>query len=354
MSKVCLISGARGMNAKTLARFLQDKDYQIILTYRRNSLFSIPQWFKDTQIEEKNQYKISFVACDIIDQNSVQECINEVLRGFGRLDELYLLAAMSHVGNSFAQKEYSIQANGQSYYYFLETLKFLSPKTRVFGAMSAELVGNTPDGTLINEESRWNPRNPYALGKQLGAGWIKFYRESTDCNLFACYGLLFNHSNAFRTKDFFCSKVCYYAAAISLGLEKELPLGNLDFYRDETLSDFYVEAMWKMLQGEEPRDYVLGNGVTYHGEEYLDTSFTLYGLDWKQYIKQDKSLLRPNEVYRLIADPRKAERDLGWVRNRITFKDHLRLISDFHYAKLMNKEFLIPDFFAPKTSKHSS
>ena len=106
------------------------------------------------------------------------------------------------------------------------------------------------------EKSIWNPKSPYSLGKQLGAGWINFYKNSEDSKLFACYGILFNHSNVFRTKDFFCSKVCWYAAAIELGLEKELPLGNLEFYRDEHLPEFGVEMMWKMLQRDTPENYV--------------------------------------------------------------------------------------------------
>lgn len=344
-TKTAVITGAGGMDAKTLARFLQYKDYQIILTYRRNSLFNIDEWLKEVQIEPLNRSKIFFEVCDITDQNSVNECLKNVIKKHGKIDELYLLAAMSHVGFSFTQKEYSIMANGQSYYYFLECLKNHSPNTRTYGAMTSELAGNVPSGTIFNEKSQWNVKSPYSIGKQLGASWIKFYRESTDSNLFACYGILFNHSNIFRTKDFFCSKVCHGAAAISLGLSNELPLGNLEFYRDEHLTDFGVEMMWKMLQQSQPEDYVIGNGSCIHGEQYLNAAFGHFNLDWKSYVRQDKALLRPNEVHRLIADPSKAEVKLGWKKDRISFEDHMKELCNFHYAKLQGLEYKIPNFW---------
>lgn len=345
MSKVALITGAGAMDSKTLARFLQYKDYKIVLTYRRNSLFNIENWFKEVQIEPENQHKINFEVCDITDQNSVNECIKNTLIKHYQIDELYLIAAMSHVGFSFTQKEYSILANGQSYYYFLETLKNFSKTTKVYGAMTSELAGNVPDGLQFNENSPWYPKSPYSLGKQLGAGWINFYHDSQDSGLFACYGILFNHSNIFRTKDFYASKVCWYAAAISLGLEKELPLGNLEFYRDEHLSDYGVEMMWAMLQKRNPDNYVIGTGITHHGEEYLDAAFGYFNLDWKRYIKQDKTLIRPNEVYRLIADPSKAERELGWNKSRISFSNHMVEMCDYHTAQLKGAYYKIPNFW---------
>jgi GDPmannose 4,6-dehydratase len=345
MAKIAVITGANAMDSKSLARFLQYKDYKIVLTYRRNTLFHEEDWFKEVQIEEQNRLKIEFEPCDIIDQNSVRECIKSVLEKHGQLDELYLLAAMSHVGNSFKQKEYSILCNGQSYYYFLEALKEFSPKTKTYGAMTSELAGNVPSGTFFNEETPWMPKSPYSLGKQLGGSWIKFYRESLDSQLFACFGILFNHSNFYRTPDFFVAKVAKAAAAIALGKQKELPLGNLNFYRDEHWSDFGVEMMWKMLQNEKPEDYVVGVGQTFHGEEFLDEAFNRVNLKWQDYVIQDKNLLRPNEVHRLVSDPSKAKKELGWNPYRMSFKDHMGYLVDFWLAKEQGKEYKIPNMW---------
>lgn len=345
MQKTALITGANSMDSKSLARFLQDKDYKIILTYRRNTLFNERNWFDEVQIEEKNKKKIYFEPCDITDQTSVRECIKSVLENHGKIDELYLIAAMSHVGNSFKQREYSVMANGQSYYYFLEALREYSRDTKVYGALTSELAGNVPNGTIFNEETIWHPRSPYSIGKQLGGAWIKFYRESLDSQIFACYGILFNHSNFFRSEDFFIAKVAKAAAAISLGKQKELFLGNLNFYRDEHWSDFGVEMMWKMLQNNSPTDYIIGSGKTYHGEDYLNEAFDRVGLKWQNHVRIDDSLKRPNEVHRLIADSSKAQKELNWNPNRMNFSDHIGYLVDFWLAKESGKEYKIPDMW---------
>lgn len=342
--KVALITGANGMDAKTLARFLQHKpDYTVVLTYRRNSLFDIAAWFRETQIEDKHRSRFQFTVCDITDQNSVRECIKGVLRAYGQLDELYMLAGMTHVGNSFSMREYSILCNGQSYYFFLEALKDLSRTTRVYGAMTSELAGNVPDGYAFDEETVWYPRSPYSIGKNLGGNWIQFYRESMDSQLFACFGILFNHSNHFRTNDFYVMKVCHAAAEIVAGKSSHLSLGNLGFYRDEHFSDFGVEMMWKMLQQPSPRDYVVGTGTCHHGEEYLNLAFSHFNLDWRKHVVIDESLKRANEVHRLVANPERAKRELGWNPQRMSFNDHMRLMCEYAHAKVTNQYYVLPN-----------
>lgn len=339
MTKIALITGSGSMDTKSLARFLQHKDYHIVLTFRRNSLFNREEWFKEVQIQPENAGKFSFEVCDITDQNSVRECLKSVLVKHGYIHELYMIAAMSHVGYSFTQKEYSIMANGQSYYYFLEALRAQSPTTRVYGALTSELAGNVPDGFLFNEDTVWNPKSPYSIGKALGGHWLKFYRESKDSNLFACFGILFNHSNWFRTKDFYIMKCAQAAADIAVGRADELPLGNLEFYRDEHWTDFGVEMMWKMLQRDTPQDYVIGTGQTHHGEEYLDAAFGHFNLNWRNHVVIDDKLKRPNEVVRLIADSSRAQRDLGWNPNRMTFSQHMHHLCDFAFAKAQGKSY---------------
>ena len=330
MGKLALITGANGMDAKTLARFLSKKGYDIVLTHRRNSLFNTADWLEETQI--KNKENIFFEPCDITDQNSVRICIKNVLECHGKIDEIYMLAAMSHVGSSFSQKEYCIQANGQSYYYFLEAVKDLTPKTKVYGALTSELFGGIGSG-VFNEESLWHPKSPYAIGKALGGHWIKYYRESKEDGLFCCFGTLFNHSNFFRSRDFFVAKVCKAAADISQGSVKSVKLGNLSFFRDEHWTDYGVEMMWKMLQNESPKDYVIGTNETHCGEEYLDNAFKYFNLDWEKYVEFDENLVRPNEVDVLTSDSRLAEKELGWNPKRLSFEDHIGRLCLFHDAK---------------------
>jgi GDPmannose 4,6-dehydratase len=234
------------------------------------------------------------------------------------------------VGESFKNKELSIQTNGQSVYYFLECLKNHSPKTRIYFAATSELVGGINEGKF-NEDCAWNPKSPYAVGKALGARWVNLYRDSLDSNMFCCFGILFNHSCTYRSLDFYVRRVTNMAAKIALGKEKALALGNLNFYRDEHWSDFGCEAMWKMLQLDKPENFVVGNGVGHHGEEYLDLAFGHFNLNWSDFVKLDKSRLRPNEVVRLVADSTKAQKQLGWIPERISFKKHIDLMCDFDF-----------------------
>lgn len=342
MSKVALITGANGMDAKTLSRFLRDKDYKVVLTYRRNSLFNEAKWFEETQLTDFKD-KFSFEVCDITDQNSVRSCIKSILLQYGRLDELYMLAAMSHVGMSFTQKEYSILANGQSYYYFLEAISDLTPTTKVYGALTSELFGGVGKG-VFNEESPWNPKSPYAIGKNLGGNWIKYYRESDQHKLFSCFGILFNHSNIFRSDDFFVAKLCKGAAEIYLGEKEELVFGNLDFCRDEHWSDFGVEAMWKMLQLDSPEDLVIGSDRTWSGRDYIECAFEYFDLNPKRYIKQSQSLFRPNEVDILQSDSKKAQKKIGWNPSRMTFRDHIGKLCQYHYDKISGNEINLDDY----------
>ena len=331
MNKVALITGIGGMDAKTLTHILLNKGYTVIATHRRNSLLDLEgtkALFK-LNLELNPKAKLDFFVCDISDQNSVKECIKDALQKYGKIDEIYMLAAMSHVGNSFKMKELCVSVNGMSYYYFLEAIRELTKTTRVYGALTSELAGNVKEDATFTEQTIWNPKSPYAIGKALGGHWLKFYRESLDAGLFCCFGVLFNHSNTYRSKDFFIRKVTNMAARICHGKEKEIKLGNLDFYRDEHWSDFGCEMMWKMLQQERPKDYVIATGVTHHGEEYLDEAFKYFNLDWKKFVVLDKSLLRPNEVVRLVGDSDAATKDLGWNPRRMTFKEHIELLCEF-------------------------
>lgn len=346
MNNIALITGANGMDAKTLSHFLLSKNYKVILTYRRNSFWDeqkIKELFQDDLIKYPFS-ELYLEVCDISCQNSVNECIKSVLKRHSRIDEIYLLAANSHVGESFKNKELPIIVNGQSVYYFLECLKNYSPKTRTYFAATSELVGGIDSG-MFNEDFVWNPRSPYAIGKALGARWINFYRDSLDSGMYCCFGILFNHSNTYRSKDFVSRKITNTAAKIALGKEHELKLGHLEWARDEHFSDFGCEMMWTLLQREKPDNFVIGNGVTHWGEEFVNEAFNYFNLDWKKYVKFDDSLKRPNEVVRLIADSTKAQKELGWRPNRMPFKDHIKLMCKFDLELESGKIPVRPDVF---------
>lgn len=346
MQKTALITGANGMDAKTLTHFLLRKGYKVILTHRRNTFFDQETFSKifDSDLKFNPKAQLFFESCDIACQSSVRGCLLTSLENHGQIDEVYLLAANSHVGASFQNKESSIITNGQSVFYFLENLKQLSPKTKTYFAGTSELVGGIDKGRF-DENCLWNPRSPYAMGKELGARWINFYRDSLDSNMFCCFGVLFNHSNTYRTKDFAIRKITNTAAKIAAGLEKNLTLAHLDWARDEHWSDFGCEAMWKMLQLDAPENFVIGNGECFWGEEFVERAFSHFNLKWQDHVILKPSESRPNEVVRLISNPARAEEKLGWKTNRIPFKKHIELMCDYDYALETGGELIRPDVF---------
>jgi len=346
MNNIALITGANGMDAKALTRLLLSKDYKVILTYRRSTYWDISKMkslFQDELTKYPNS-ELYFEPCDISDQNSVNECLKSTLKRHSRIDELYLLAANSHVGESFKNKELCILVNGQSVYFFLECLKNFSPSTRTYFAGTSELIGGIESGSF-NENTPWNPRSAYSIGKELGARWMNFYRDSTDIGMFCCVGILGNHSNCERTLDFAVKKITNTAARIALGKQDKLKLGHLEWARDESWADFSCEGMWQMLQQEKPENYVLGNGIANWGTSYVDLAFKHFNLDWHDYVEFDKTLLRPNEVVRLVADSTKAQQKLGWIPERISFKQHIDLMCDFDYQLEQGLNPKRPDVF---------
>jgi GDPmannose 4,6-dehydratase len=319
--KKAIIFGINGMDAKTLTHFLLTKDYEVVGTYRRNTL--------DTKLEIaplfNHDERVKFEYCDVNDFSSVKELLTK----HADVSEVYLLACQSHVGISFSSASTSIQ-NGASVFNVLENVKNINSAARVYFAGTSELMGGeNPPEKGYNEESPYDCRSPYAIGKELGTRWVKYYRQ---LGLFCCYGILFNHSNIYRGAEFYIRRVTSTAARIASGKESSLVLGNLDFYRDEHWSDFGCEMMWKMLQQNTPKDYVIANGVAWHGEQYLDEAFGYFNLDWKKYVKIDKSRFRPNEVVKLIGDSSAAQKDLGWIPERISFRRHIEMMCKWDFA----------------------
>jgi GDPmannose 4,6-dehydratase len=226
-----------------------------------------------------------------------------------RPDEVYNLAAQSHVRVSFDEPEHTADTTGTGTIRLLEAVRLSGIQTRFYQASSSELYGATPPPQ--NENTPFYPRSPYAAAK-LYSYWItKNYREAYD--MFAVNGILFNHESPRRGETFVTRKITRAVARIKMGTQQELYLGNLDSVRDWGYAPEYVEGMWRMLQADTPDDYVLATGVGFTIREFLETSFGHVGLDWEKFVRFDERYLRPTEVDALVGDPSKARENLGWV-----------------------------------------
>jgi len=331
-SKTALITGITGMDASALTSLLLSKGYTVIGTYRKTANLNLDS----VKAEHGNHPALHLEHCDVSDGGSVKSLIIGVLERFARIDEVYLLAAQSHVGLSFTSAESTVLCDGMSVFYFLDSLYNLSRSTRVYFAATSELLGGDPSRCPFDETSEYECRSPYAIGKELGTRWVKYYRQM---GMFATYGVLFNHSNCDRNLSFYVRRVTNGAARIALGKQDELTLGSLDFYRDEHWSDFGCEMMWKMLQLPTPETFVICRGECFHGEQFLDAAFGHFNLDWRKYVKLDKTRLRPNEVVKLVGNPAKAVEKLGWKPSRMSFGDHMRLMcrADYHLEETGQK-----------------
>ena len=337
--KIAIVVGVSGMDGESLTHLLLSKGYKVIGTYRKNTQLNLESLISSYN----NNPNLSLDYCDITDLYSVEALIKNSLSKYGKIDEIYLLGAQSHVGKSFFSSESTVLTNGMSVFYFLESIKNWTIKTKLYFAGTSELLGGDPENCPFDENSPYECRSPYSIGKELGTRWIKYYNQTYG--IFACYGVLFNHSNCSRGKDFYIRRVTNSVAKIALGKQNELTLGCLDFYRDEHWSDFGCEMMWKMLQLDKPETFLICKGECYHGEQFLDEAFGYFNLDWKKYVKFDESKLRPNEVVKLVGSPQKAIEKLGWRPNRMSFEDHIGLMCKYDFQLESDKVIVRPNVF---------
>lgn len=337
--KIAITVGISGMDCESLSHFLLNKNYTVIGTYRKNTQLNLENLISGYPIDSD----LHLEFCDITDFNSVSNLFEEVLNKYGKIDEIYLLAAQSHVGNSFHSAESSVLTNGMSAYNFLENIRLKTDKTKLYFAATSELLGGNPERCPFDESSEYECRSPYSIGKELGTRWCKYYYQTYG--IFATYGILFNHSNTSRGKSFYIRRVTNSAARICLGKQNDLSLGELNFYRDEHWSDFGVEMMWKMMQLDKPETFLICKGEGFHGTQFLDEAFNYFNLDWKKYVIFDKSKIRPNEVVKLVGSCEKAKKILGWNPNRMSFKDHISLMCKYDYELESNLSPIRPNVF---------
>ncbi len=316
--KRALITGITGQDGSYLAEFLLAKGYEVHGLKRRSSSFNtgrLDDIYEDWH-EKDNHMFLHFA--DMSDSSSIWHVLYVV-----QPDEIYNLAAQSHVRVSFDIPEYTCDITANGALRLLEGIRRIGLKTRFYQASSSEMYGSAPPPQ--NESTPFYPRSPYACSKLFAHTITVNYRESY--NLFACSGILFNHESPRRGETFVTRKIARAVAHIERGLQSKLYLGNLEAYRDWGYAPEYVEAMWMMLQQDEPGDYVIGTGESHSVREFLDVAFARIGLDWHKYVDIDPLYYRPTETETLLADPTKAGNHLHW-HHRVGFRELVHIMVD--------------------------
>ena len=301
--KRALITGITGQDGSYLAEFLLRKNYEVHGLIRRSSSFNterIDHLYKDTH---DDNLRLFLHYADLTDGSRLVSLMQKIAP-----DEVYNLAAQSHVRVSFDEPEFTGATTGLGVTRLLEALRVAQIPARFYQASSSEMFGATPPPQ--NEKTSFYPRSPYGAAKLYGYWMTRNYREAY--NIFAVNGILFNHESPRRGETFVTRKITRAVARISRGEQKELYLGNLDSVRDWGLAPEFVEAMWLMLQQEKPDDFVIATGTPYSVRDFLKASFDEVNLDWEKYTKYDSKYERPTEVDALIGDAAKAQDQLGW------------------------------------------
>ena len=301
--KKALITGITGQDGSYLAELLLSKGYEVHGLIRRSSSFSTGRIDHLMANPEIHQVKLFLHYADMTDGSRLVTLIAKIAP-----DEVYNLAAQSHVRVSFDEPEYTGDSVGMGTTRLLEAIRITQVNCRFYQASSSEMFGATPPPQ--NEETPFYPRSPYGVAKLYGYWITRNYREAYG--LFACNGILFNHESERRGETFVTSKIALGAARIAQGKQKKLVLGNLDAIRDWGYAPEYVEGMWRMLQHDKADDYVLATNTGYSVRDFLDFSFKTVNLEWEKYVEFDPRYIRPTEVDALIGDYSKAANILGW------------------------------------------
>jgi GDPmannose 4,6-dehydratase len=316
--RTALVTGITGQDGSYLAELLLEKGYRVIGLVRRSS-------------SERNERiahlegRVTLVQGDLLDPVS----LTHVVRTY-RPDEVYNLAAQSFVPTSWSQPVLTAEFTAVGVTRLLEAVRQECPTARFYQASSSEMFGLVRESPQ-KETTPFHPRSPYGVAKVYGHHITVNYRESYD--LFATSGILFNHESPRRGVEFVTRKITRAVARIAARKDHELRLGNLDARRDWGFAGDYVEAMWLMLQANEPKDYVVATGETHSVREFCELAFARVGLDWKRYVVVDESLLRPAEVEFLCGDATRARHELGW-RPRLDFKGLVECMVDADVAAL--------------------
>lgn len=310
-NKVALITGINGQDGSYLAEFLLDKGYSVYGILKRNSVAE-----NQTARLDKVYDKVKLEYADLTDMSSLVRVVQKIMP-----DEIYNLAAQSHVRISFDQPIYTANVTGLGTLNLLEAVKLIKPNTKIYQASSSEMFGNSIDSDGFQRETTpMNPVSPYGCAKVFSYNICRNYRNSYD--MFISNGILFNHESPRRGTNFVTNKVCKEAVKIKLGLSNELKLGNLEATRDWGHAKDYVKAMWEILQLDKPDDFVCSTGISHSVRELCDYVFSSLGMDYKEYVTQDEKFLRPEELNDLKGDSSKLVKTTGWT-HEYTFETML-------------------------------
>ncbi|MGA9756545.1 MAG: GDP-mannose 4,6-dehydratase [Desulfobaccales bacterium] len=324
--KKALVTGITGQDGSYLAEFLLAKGYEVHGLVRRSSTFNtrrIDHLYVDPH-EQGARFFLHYG--DVTDSGQLSHLIYNL-----QPDEIYHLAAQSHVRVSFDMPEYTGDVTGLGVIRLLDAIRRSGIKTRFYQASSSELFGATPPPQ--NEETPMQPRSPYAVAKLYGYWMVRNYREAYG--LFATNGILFNHESPRRGETFVTRKITRAVARIKFGLQKKLYLGNLEARRDWGYAPDFVEAMWLILQQDTPEDFVIATGESHSVREFLEAAFAHADLDWREYVEIDPRYFRPTEVDFLLGDAAKARRILGW-QPKVSFMELVRIMVDADIKDLID------------------
>ena len=320
-----LITGITGQDGSYLAEWLLKQGYEVHGTSRPHAEESRRRFFQWTRLESRLGKDLFLHSVELLNPEAVRSLLCQI-----RPDEIYHLAGPNHVLHSFEAPYEAVSFLTQSGLLLLEWIRTEAPQTRFFHASSAEIFG-APEQWPQTETTPIQPLSPYGVGKACMTHLVRSYRRAYG--LFLCTGILYNHESPRRNERFVTQKICTAAAAIALGRQRELRLGNLEAERDWGHAQEYVQAMWQMLQHNGPEDYILATGTLHKVRDILDIAFHHVGLDWRQYVVQDPALYRPAETYRLVGNPSKAREQLAWTP-RISFQDLIREMVDAALERL--------------------
>ena len=323
--KKAFVTGITGQDGAYLAKLLLDKDYEVHGTIRRSS--SINTERIDPLISKFQPTKqLNLHYSDLLDSASLYSLINTI-----KPDEVYNLAAQSHVSVSFKNPIFTTQTGTLGSVSILEAIKNSDKEIKFYQASSSEMFGGINEDKL-SENSEFIPKSPYAASKVFAHNMTRLYRESYD--LFCVNGILFNHESPLRGETFVTRKITRAVGRIKLGLQKQLTLGNLDAVRDWGYAGDFVEGMWMMMQQEKPSDWVLATGETHSVKEFAKIAFEHVDLNWENFVVTSEKYFRPNEVNFLLGDYSKANKELGW-KPKTNFKSLVEMMveSDLELAK---------------------
>ena len=331
-----LITGITGQDGAYLARLLIEKGYEVHGTVRRSSSVNTKR-IDDILSKYEKEGNLALHYSDLLDSASISSLINNI-----GPDEVYNLAAQSHVVVSFENPVYTTQVGTLGSVSILEAIRSSKKEMKYYQASSSEMYGGGTSKKL-NEESKFIPKSPYAASKVFAHNMATIYRESYG--IYAVNGILFNHESPIRGETFVTRKITKAVGRISQGIQEKLTLGNLDAVRDWGYAGDFVEGMWAMMQHEEPSDWVLSTGKAHSVKDFLDKAFNTVGLDWSKYVETSETYYRPNEVDYLLGDYSKAKNKLGWEpKVQLDGLVEMMVENDIHEAKqeaVLLKEGLI-------------